>query len=41
MWIIYLEMALVFALAVFIVWWTLPGKKPPAAPDKDDDDKRK
>jgi hypothetical protein len=28
MWVVYLEMGLALALAVFIVWWTLP-KKPP------------
>lgn len=29
MWIIFLEMALVLALAVFIVWWTWPRPKKP------------
>ena len=27
MWIVYLEAAVALALAVFIVWWTLPRKK--------------
>ena len=29
MWIIFLEMALVLALAAFIVWWTWPRAKKP------------
>ena len=29
MWIIFLELALVLALAVFIVWWTWPRPKKP------------
>ncbi len=29
MWIIFLEMALVLVLAVFIVWWTWPRPKKP------------
>jgi hypothetical protein len=37
MWIIYLEMALVFALAVFIVWWTLPSKRKPPQDPRDAD----
>ena len=28
MWIFYVEMLLVLALAGFIVWWTMPKKKP-------------
>jgi len=28
MWVVYLEMGVALALAVFIVWWTWP-KKPP------------
>lgn len=31
MWIFYLEMLVVLGLAIFIVWWTLPGKKSPPA----------
>ena len=27
MWVVYLEMGLVLALAVFIVWWTWPKKR--------------
>jgi hypothetical protein len=27
MWIVYLEAAVALALAVFIVWWTLPKRK--------------
>lgn len=30
MWIIYLEMAAVLALAALIVWWTMPRRKPPS-----------
>jgi hypothetical protein len=31
MWVIYLEMGVAFALAILIVWWTLPKRrdKPP------------
>jgi hypothetical protein len=29
MWVIYLEMGVVLAIAVLIVWWTWPKKKPP------------
>jgi len=32
MWVIYLEMALVLAIAVLIVWWTWPKKKKPEDP---------
>jgi hypothetical protein len=28
MWVIYLEMGLALALAILIVWWTWPSKKP-------------
>jgi len=28
MWVVYLEMGIALALAVFIVWWTWP-KRPP------------
>jgi hypothetical protein len=28
MWVVLLEMGVVLALAVFIVWWTWPRKKP-------------
>lgn len=34
LWIIVLEMVLVLALAVFIVWWTMGGRR------KRDDDRR-
>jgi hypothetical protein len=27
MWVVYIEMLLALALAVFIVWWTWPRKK--------------
>jgi hypothetical protein len=27
MWVVYLEMGLALALAVFIVWWTWPKKR--------------
>ncbi|HEX2566547.1 MAG TPA: hypothetical protein VHL85_06785 [Burkholderiales bacterium] len=27
MWVVYLEMGLALALAVFIVWWTRPRSK--------------
>jgi hypothetical protein len=30
MWLLYLEAAVALGLAVFIVWFTLPKKKPPA-----------
>lgn len=29
MWIFYLEALLVLALGLFIVWWTMPKKRPP------------
>jgi hypothetical protein len=29
MWVIYLEMGLALGLLGFIVWYTLPSKKPP------------
>ena len=32
MWIFYLEALLVLAIGFFIVWWTMPKKKPPAQP---------
>jgi hypothetical protein len=28
MWVVLLEMGLALALAIFIVWWTWPKKKP-------------
>jgi hypothetical protein len=28
MWVIYLEMGLALALAILIVWWTWPAKRP-------------
>lgn len=31
MWIIYLEMLAVLAIAALIVWWTLPRRKKPDA----------
>jgi hypothetical protein len=33
MWIVYLEVGLALVLAVLIVWWTWPKKRPD---DKDD-----
>jgi hypothetical protein len=33
MWVIYLEMGLALALAILIVWWTLPAKRPQKPPD--------
>jgi len=29
MWVIYLEMGLALALAILIVWWTWPRRRPP------------
>lgn len=29
MWLIFLEAGVALALLIFIVWWTLPGKKRP------------
>jgi len=31
MWVLYLEAFVALFLLVFIVWWTLPSKKKPAA----------
>lgn len=31
MWVLYLEALVALFLLVFIVWWTLPSKKKPAA----------
>ncbi len=42
MWVIYLEMAAALGIALLIVWWTWPKKKPGCAdvpqrePDKKD-----
>jgi hypothetical protein len=30
MWVVILEVAVALTLAVLIVWWTWPKKKPPA-----------
>lgn len=35
MWVVYLEVALAFALAVLIVWWTWPKKRDGQKPGKD------
>ena len=32
MWVIYLEMGVVLALLILIVWWTWPARRPDAAP---------
>ncbi|HLS86622.1 MAG TPA: hypothetical protein VK043_10025 [Burkholderiales bacterium] len=44
MWVILLEIVLALALAIFIVWWTWPKKRPPRDPQAGDagreDDKR-
>jgi hypothetical protein len=40
MWVIYLEMGLALALAILIVWWTWPAKRPgPATEAKAAEDK--
>ena len=37
MWVVLLEMGLALGLAVFIVWWTWPKKKPEAGRDTPED----
>ena len=40
MWVIYLEMGLALALAILIVWWTWPRKRPDAGDEhRDREDK--
>ena len=36
MWVVYLEVALAFLLAVLIVWWTWPKKRPQDKPKPED-----
>jgi hypothetical protein len=37
MWLMYLEAVVALGLAVFIVWFTLPKKKPPSKEKAQDD----
>jgi len=37
MWLMYLEAVVALGLAVFIVWFTWPKKKPPPGKPKNDD----
>jgi hypothetical protein len=37
MWVVYLEMGLALALAVFIIWWTRPRKDRGKDERRDDD----
>ena len=37
MWVIYLEMGLALALAILIVWWTLPAKRDEGRPGGTDE----
>jgi hypothetical protein len=40
MWVIYLEMGFALALAILIVWWTLPRKRPPQDAGRSDEGER-
>lgn len=33
MWVVFLEMGLALALAIFIVWFTWPKRRPPSTDD--------